>query len=179
MFIGSVSGGIWRTTDGGNHWDPLTDNQSSLAISTLALSPLDSLGNPVTGTTPLNHFVLVAGTGDQSSAAGGGAATGLLFSNDGGTTWVPIGATQLDDLRVTRVLPTTLQHGFDQVIYVSTYDKDVDGTAGFRRQGRCIPPRHRHRFVGVNHQAQQCGADQGVGFRRLQPARRQLHGSRF
>ena len=130
MFIGSVSGGIWRTTDGGNHWDPLTDNQSSLAISTLALSPLDSLGNPVTGTTPLNHLVLVAGTGDQSSAAGGGAATGLLFSNDGGTTWVPIGATQLDDLRVTRVLPTTLQHGFDQVIYVSTYDKDVDGTAG-------------------------------------------------
>ena len=36
MFVGSVNGGVWRTTNGGQTWAPLTDNQSSLSIGSLA-----------------------------------------------------------------------------------------------------------------------------------------------
>jgi len=36
MFIGGVNGGIWRTTNGGASWTPLTDKQASLSIGSLA-----------------------------------------------------------------------------------------------------------------------------------------------
>ena len=36
FFIGTPAGGIWRTSDGGATWTPLTDQQASLSIASLA-----------------------------------------------------------------------------------------------------------------------------------------------
>ena len=38
-YLGAVGGGVWKTTDGGQTWTPLTDNQPSLEIGALALDP--------------------------------------------------------------------------------------------------------------------------------------------
>lgn len=75
MWVGGVSGGIWRTTNGGAYWTPVNDFLPSLAVSCMAIDPDDP-------------DVLYAGTGEgfgDSSGASNGA--GLLKSTDGGATW--------------------------------------------------------------------------------------------
>jgi photosystem II stability/assembly factor-like uncharacterized protein len=41
IYLGADSGGIWRTTDGGATWTPLTDDIPVPAIQSLAVDPLD------------------------------------------------------------------------------------------------------------------------------------------
>src|SRR5262249_12655018 len=93
MFIGSPNGGIWRTTNGGTTWTPLTDNQASLSIASLALDPTDPTGK-----------TLIAGVGitsnggwtpDGAIPGRGGERTGLLYSPDGGNTWSAMGGASL------------------------------------------------------------------------------------
>ena len=78
MYIGAVNGGIWKTTDGGATWNPLTDNQTSLSMGGMAFDP----GNP-------NR--ILAGSGQFSNAGIDGPQAGLIFSRDAGTTWTPVG----------------------------------------------------------------------------------------
>src|SRR5262245_27312757 len=61
LYVGTVNGGIWETqnaTAAAPVWQALTDQFPSLAIASLALSPVKS---------PLNKLVLYAGTGSFSS----------------------------------------------------------------------------------------------------------------
>ncbi len=84
IFIGAAQGGVWRTTDGGVSWTPLTDNQPSLAMGAIAIG-IDST-NLLDST---KHRIIYAGTGEQS---GFGLdvyyGAGVLISRDGGQTWV-------------------------------------------------------------------------------------------
>jgi hypothetical protein len=41
LFVGTPAGGIWKTTNGGTSWAPLTDKQASLSIASLSLDPTD------------------------------------------------------------------------------------------------------------------------------------------
>ena len=81
-----MNGGVWGTTDGGTHWEPLTEDQASLAIGSLAISPFDRNGDPVDSSTSIEELVLLVGTGQFSNSNDGGTATGLYFSSDGGKT---------------------------------------------------------------------------------------------
>ncbi|HET9315374.1 MAG TPA: hypothetical protein VFQ51_07270, partial [Vicinamibacteria bacterium] len=85
IYIGTSRGGIWRTDDAGVTWNPLGDDQPSLAIGALSIAA----GNPL---------VLYAGTGEGnlqlystqyplSSAPGVYLGVGVLRSADGGATW--------------------------------------------------------------------------------------------
>src|SRR5882724_3897817 len=82
VFIGAAQGGVWKTTDGGINWQPLTDFQASLAMGALAIA-IDP-----TNTLDAKHRVIYAATGEQ---AGTGAdiyyGAGVLKSLDGGQTW--------------------------------------------------------------------------------------------
>src|SRR5437762_2566170 len=40
-YAGAASGGIWKTTDGGNRWEPIFDDQPVAAIGALAVAPSD------------------------------------------------------------------------------------------------------------------------------------------
>lgn len=74
LYAGGAQGGVWKTTDGGTTWTPLTDSQPSLSIGALALDPS-------------NDNVIYAGTG---SSLGGYYGAGILKSTDGGNTWINI-----------------------------------------------------------------------------------------
>ena len=79
MYAGAVNGGIWKTTNGGSAWTPLTDNQISLSMGGMALDPN-------------NSNVILAGFGHYSNLGGtGGPLAGMILSNDGGNTWTPVG----------------------------------------------------------------------------------------
>jgi photosystem II stability/assembly factor-like uncharacterized protein len=64
MIIGSPTGGVWRTTNGGLSWAVLTDNLSNLRVWSLTIDPV------------------------QSSTYYWGANSGVIFkSTDSGSTW--------------------------------------------------------------------------------------------
>lgn len=54
-YVAGADGGVWRTTDGGTTWTPLTDHMPTSAIGALALDPRD-------------ENVLYAGTGEANYA---------------------------------------------------------------------------------------------------------------
>jgi uncharacterized protein (TIGR03437 family) len=77
VYLGGVNSGVWKTTDGGHHWTPLTDNQPSLAIGSIALAP----------TSP---DIIYVGTGEQNNSGDSYYGAGVLKSIDGGATWVQL-----------------------------------------------------------------------------------------
>jgi photosystem II stability/assembly factor-like uncharacterized protein len=79
IYIGPAYGGVWKSTDGGVNWVPLTDNQPSMAMGAIVLDP----DNPQ---------IVYAGTGEATYSGASYAGLGLLKSTDGGTTWTPITA---------------------------------------------------------------------------------------
>lgn len=93
LYVGSVSGGVWRSTDGGVTWSPTMNDLITLNISALAFKP----GDPNT---------IYAGTGEGflSDALPG---RGLLKSTDGGATWRRIGpASGLNTSFITELAVT-------------------------------------------------------------------------
>lgn len=80
VYVGAAGGGIWRTTNAGQTWEPLFDNGVSLSMGALAIDP----NNP---------DVLYAGTGEITPASNMQDAwgTGMYKSTDGGRTWRRIG----------------------------------------------------------------------------------------
>jgi uncharacterized protein (TIGR03437 family) len=77
LYIGAAEGGVWKTTDGGLNWKPLTDDQVSLATGAIALDPQ----NPDT---------VYVGTGEENFAGDSYYGAGILKSTDGGATWTNI-----------------------------------------------------------------------------------------
>jgi len=73
IYIGAAQGGVWKTIDGGNTWNPTSDNEQSLAIGTLAIDPA-------------NHLIVYAGTGEANFSDSYYGA-GILKTIDGGDNW--------------------------------------------------------------------------------------------
>lgn len=101
IFIGTSRGGVWKTTDGGNNWKPMSDNADSLAIGALDISKS-------------NSSILYAGTGEGNlqlystayalnSAPGTYLGVGVLKSTDGGITWITQGTALLANYSFYRI----------------------------------------------------------------------------
>ncbi len=80
LWLGSVSGGIWKTTNGGASWAPLADFMANLAISSMAIDPT-------------NPNVLYAGTGEGYFNGDSVRGAGIFKTTDGGTTWSQLAST--------------------------------------------------------------------------------------
>ena len=78
MLIGGATGGIWRSTDGGAHFAPVSDNQVDLAVQSIVFAPS-------------NPQIVYAGMGDL----GGYLGSGVLKSIDAGQTWTRVSNTTL------------------------------------------------------------------------------------
>lgn len=80
MWLGSVSGGIWHSTDGGTSWNPANDFMANLSVSSLVMAP----GDP---------NVIYAGTGEGFYNSDAVRGAGVFKSTDGGVTWNQLPAT--------------------------------------------------------------------------------------
>lgn len=97
VYIGAAEGGVWKTSDGGINWTPLTDLQPSLANGAIALDP----NQPDT---------VYVGTGEENFASDSYYGAGILKSTDGGATWVNIlGPFLRDRIGALVVHPTNSQ----------------------------------------------------------------------
>ncbi|MBC7774205.1 MAG: T9SS type A sorting domain-containing protein, partial [Phycisphaerae bacterium] len=80
IYAASASGGVWKSTDAGENWTPITDGLPSLSIGDIAIDPSDK-------------NTLYVGTGEPNG--GGGSVTydgrGIFKSTDGGGSWTSLG----------------------------------------------------------------------------------------
>jgi photosystem II stability/assembly factor-like uncharacterized protein len=99
-YVGSPSGGLWKTTDNGTNWTVLTDDNAVLGVSDAVV---------IAGGTPASDIVYIA-TGDRDGgsmwALGGGQSNdnnsiGVLKSTDGGSTWATTGLTFTASQKIT------------------------------------------------------------------------------
>lgn len=72
IWVGSPSGGLWKTTQGGNNWTSTTDDLPTLGVSSILIDPTDP-------------DMMYIGTGDRD--AGDADGVGVMRSTDGGNTW--------------------------------------------------------------------------------------------
>ncbi len=91
IYIAAPDGGVWKTTDGGNTWQPITDDFASLGISDIAISPQNS------------NIIYVA-TGDRDGRSA--YSIGVYKSTDGGQTWSVTGLSYslADNVKLSRIL---------------------------------------------------------------------------
>jgi photosystem II stability/assembly factor-like uncharacterized protein len=78
-YAGAASGGVWKTTDGGNRWMPIFDKEPAQAIGALAVAPSDP-------------SVVWAGTGEAWAIRDSDVmGNGVYKSTDAGKTWTQSG----------------------------------------------------------------------------------------
>ncbi len=75
ILVGSATGGIWRSTDGGSTFTPVSDSQADLGVGAIAFAPSDPA-------------IVYAAMGDLDN--NGYFGTGILKSIDAGATWTRI-----------------------------------------------------------------------------------------
>ena len=81
-YAGAASGGVWKTTDGGIRWTPVSDRLAVTAIGALAVAPSDP-------------NVVWAGTGEAWAIRDSDViGDGIYKSVDAGATWTHLGLVE-------------------------------------------------------------------------------------
>ena len=80
LYVGAPAGGIWKSTDDGVNWIPLSDHLPQIGVSGIAIDPTDS------------NIIYIA-TGDDD--AGDSYSIGVMKSTDAGQTWNTTGLNYL------------------------------------------------------------------------------------
>lgn len=107
IYLCTAGGGVWKTTNGGANWAPISDTLGSLSSGFLAMDPS-------------NSSVLYLGLGDPFDGTG----IGLVKSTDGGATWGAVqtlGASRsIRSIHVNPSSPTTVLVATDAGLFRST-----------------------------------------------------------
>ena len=78
FYFGAVAGGVWKTTDGGGTWLPLTD-----------ATPISSVG--AIAVAPSNRNIIYVGSGEAAPRGDMTYGDGVYKSVDGGKNWSHVG----------------------------------------------------------------------------------------
>ncbi len=107
FYFGGVAGGVWKTTDAGASWVPLTDRTDISSVGAIAVAPS-------------NHNILYVGTGEAAPRGNMTWGNGVYKSRDAGKTWDflgladtrQIGAIIVDPNNPDIVLVAAFGHAF-------------------------------------------------------------------
>lgn len=78
MYVGSASGGVWKSTSGGIKWEPIFNDQSTASIGAIAIQQS-------------NPSVIWVGTGEGNPRNSLNGGDGVYRSLDGGKNWTKMG----------------------------------------------------------------------------------------
>ncbi len=88
-YFGATGGGLWKTTDGGTTWKPVTDGQiNSSSVGAVAIAPS-------------NPDVVYIGMGESDIRGNIAQGDGVYKTTDGGKTWKHMGLE--DTLAVSKI----------------------------------------------------------------------------
>ena len=94
FYFGATGGGVWRTTDGGLTWQPISDKE----FRTGSIGAID--------VAPSDPNVVYVGTGESPIRGNVSPGDGMYRSTDAGKTWVPSGLRDAGQIGAIRVHPT-------------------------------------------------------------------------
>src|SRR5205814_1878660 len=93
FYMGVASGGLFRTTDGGLNWFPLTDGKV----------PVGSTGSVAVSESDPN--VIYLGTGSDDIRSNVSTGRGVYKSTDGGQSWSFVGLYNSGQIGAVRIHP--------------------------------------------------------------------------
>lgn len=105
-YFGAVGGGLWKTTDAGENWMPVTDGLIT-AASVGAVAVSES-----------NPDIVFIGTGETCIRGNIMPGDGVYRSRDGGKTWTHVGFKESHGISKIRIHPTN-----PDIIYVASFGK--------------------------------------------------------
>ena len=91
-YVGTASGGVWKTADGGTSWEPIFDDQPVQSIGALAVAPSDP-------------NVVYVGTGEAHIRSNVSLGNGVYRSTDGGESWTHTGLEATGRIGRIRIHP--------------------------------------------------------------------------
>ena len=98
FYMGVASGGVFRTTDGGATWTPITDGKV----------PLGSMGAIAVADSDPN--IIYVGTGSDGVRSNVSTGRGVYKSTDAGKTWQFVGLYNAGQIGAVRIHPTNPEH---------------------------------------------------------------------
>src|SRR5712691_9156099 len=78
VYVGTASGGVWKTTNNGTTWTPVFDKEGVSTIGDIAIAPSDP-------------SIVWVGTGEPNNRQSSSWGDGIYKSLDGGKTWQKMG----------------------------------------------------------------------------------------
>lgn len=126
IYVAYATGGLWRTEDDGNSWQPLFDHESAFAIGSIAVTD--------------EGKTIWIGTGENNSQRTSYAGTGVFKSADSGKTWRNMGLAEtqrigkvlIDPINPNTVYIGALGHLYSQSESGGVY-KTTDGGKTWRK----------------------------------------------
>jgi len=127
FYIGVNNGGVWKTTDFGQTWTPIFDDQPTQSIGTVAVAPSDP-------------NIIYVGSGEGLQRPDLSVGDGLYKSTDAGRTWQhlglrearQIGAVLVDPKDPNRLFVAALGHPYGPNDERGVY-RSLDGGRTFQR----------------------------------------------
>ncbi len=96
-YVGAAAGGVWKTSDGGEHWKPIFEHEASASIGAIALAP----SNP--------NLVWV-GTGESNIRNDIADGAGVYLSTDAGKSFKRMGLADAGQIGKIIVDPHNPDH---------------------------------------------------------------------
>ncbi|MDC6390233.1 glycosyl hydrolase [Maribacter sp. PR1] len=101
-YFGATGGGLWKTTDGGNEWKPVTDGQiTSSSVGAVAIAET-------------NPDIIYIGMGEVQLRGSITQGDGVYKTTDGGKTWKHLGLEETQAVSRIRIHPTN-----PDIVYVA------------------------------------------------------------
>src|SRR5262249_44636839 len=82
MYIGFATGGLWKSTDGGIHWQSQFDEMPNASIGDIAIAPSDP-------------NVVYVGMGEANNRQSSSIGNGIYGTRDGGKKWTFLGLDEV------------------------------------------------------------------------------------
>jgi hypothetical protein len=101
IYIGFATGGLWKSTDGGNFWHSLFDNMPNESIGSIAIAPS-------------NKDIVYVGTGEGNNRQSSSIGDGVWGTTDGGANWTHLGLEETQSIQRLVVDPTN-----PNIVYVA------------------------------------------------------------